>query len=62
MLKIEVGVEGAQTLDGGSGSADLDAQRERAEELGGSWTVSSADGSTRITAVLPVTEEVAGVR
>ncbi|HEY8590733.1 MAG TPA: histidine kinase [Naasia sp.] len=58
-LVVQVAATGG--LASGSGTADLAAQRERAEELGGTWSIDERGGITMITAVLPVAEEVAGV-
>ncbi|WP_210480542.1 sensor histidine kinase [Naasia sp. SYSU D00948] len=59
VLRVTAHAAGVADLEGGRGRADVDAQRERAEELGGTWTVSEDGQGAAISAVLPVDEEVA---
>ncbi|WP_210508979.1 sensor histidine kinase [Naasia sp. SYSU D00057] len=58
VLRVDVRASGVEGFDGGRGRADLDAQRERAEELGGTWSAEADGSGASISAVLPVTEEV----
>jgi signal transduction histidine kinase len=57
-LRVDVRAAGIDRLDGGRGRADVGAQRERAEELGGTWSVDEDPTGVAIRAVLPVAGEV----
>jgi len=55
VLRVDVHASGASGLDEGRGRTDLASQRERAEELGGTWSAQEDEAGARISAVLPVT-------
>ena len=57
-LEVEIHDDGRGLAHTRTGGVGLNAMRERAEELGGSFVVDSAGAGTRVLARLPILEPV----